>query len=191
MPFCDYTTCHVPYRQIFKNRIDAIQYNAIELTFGALKCAINAVLNILTKIAADGVRAPEAPTVPKLGRRAATLSAPKVPLAAYALPRYRIVIARAVYIIPKLPTKENGAKEDRFFIRQSGKRTAPVKPRVTGILVEATPTVDSKLTNVSPRIIEYAKHAQTVLKVTAEAGNQLLDFETVALQASRYDFVLV
>ena len=65
-------------------------------TLGALKCAMNAVLNILMKIAAEGVRAPEAPTEPNLGRRAATLSAPKTPVAVYALPRYRMAIARAV-----------------------------------------------------------------------------------------------
>ena len=123
-------------------------------TLGALKCAMNAVLSMLTKMAADGVKAPLAPTVPNLGRRAATLSAPKGPVAVYALPRYRVTMARAVYIIPKLPTKENGANDDKFFIKHNGKRTVPVKPSVTGILDEATPTVDNKLTKVSPRIIE-------------------------------------
>mmetsp|Transcript_12455 Transcript_12455/g.29195 ORF Transcript_12455/g.29195 Transcript_12455/m.29195 type:complete len:95 (-) Transcript_12455:588-872(-) len=94
-------------------------------------------------------------------------------------------MARAVYTIPKLPTKENGANDDRFFIKHNGSRTALVKPSVTGTLVAAMPRVDNKLTKVSPRIIEYDKQAATVLKVTALAGNQLLDSETVALHASR------
>ena len=140
---------------------------------------------MLTKIAADGVKAPSTPTVPNFGRSAGRLSAPNAPVTVYALPTYRMTMATAVYNIPKLPTKEKGAKDDKFFIKHNGKRMVPVKPSVTGILDEAMPTVDNKLTKVSPRIIEYAKQAKHVLKVTAVAGTQLVDSETVALHASR------
>jgi len=55
-----------------------------------------AVLNILTKIAAEGVKAPWAPTVPNFGLSAGMLSAPNPPVAVYALPRYRYTMASAV-----------------------------------------------------------------------------------------------
>ena len=50
-------------------------------TFGALKCAIKAVLSILTKIATDGVAAPAAPIVPNFGRNEIGLSVPNPPVA--------------------------------------------------------------------------------------------------------------
>jgi hypothetical protein len=69
-------------------------------------------------------------------------------------------MAAAVYSIPKLPSKENGAKELRFFIRQRGRRTALVKPTVTGTLAAAIPAVEKRLTNVSP----YTYHKQSIVR---------------------------
>mmetsp|Transcript_35577 Transcript_35577/g.86098 ORF Transcript_35577/g.86098 Transcript_35577/m.86098 type:complete len:268 (+) Transcript_35577:674-1477(+) len=150
-----------------------------------------AVLNMPTKIAAEGVRTPPAPTVPNDGRRATGKSFPNLPVATYALPKYRTIIATAVYNIPKLPTSENGANDDKFFMRHNGNKTAPVNPNVTGTFAAAMPAVDKRLTKVSPKIIEYANVAKIVLSVTAVAGSQLVFGETVADHASLYEDVLV
>jgi len=76
-------------------------------------------------------------------------------------------------------------------MRHKGRRTKPVRPSVTGTFVVTMPAVESKLTRVSPKNIEYARIAQHVIAVTTVAGNQLVEGEIVALHASRYDRVLV
>jgi hypothetical protein len=105
-------------------------------------------------MAALGESIPPAPTGPNLGRREAAISRPYRPVGPYAPPRYRTDIATAVYNMPRLPTNENGARELKFFMRQRGRRTDTVRPTVTGPFVAAIPAVESKLTKVSPRIIE-------------------------------------
>jgi uncharacterized protein (UPF0264 family) len=69
--------------------------------------------------------------------------------------------------------------------RQRGSKTVDVKAINTGVLEAVIPAVVKRLTKVSPKIMLYAKIAAVVFKVTATAGIQLLDFPTVALQASR------
>ena len=59
--------------------------------------------------------------------------------------------------MPKLPTKEKGAKLAKFFKRHKGKSMVDVMAIKTVVLEAAMPMVANKLTKVSPKIMLYAK----------------------------------
>ena len=102
------------------------------------------------------LRAALAPAFPKTG--AANAVATNFPPGnAYAPLKYRAAIPNVVYNIPIIPTRENGAKLDKFFIRHNGKRTIPVTPSSDCVLVATTPTLANRALIVSARIILYDK----------------------------------
>jgi len=96
-------------------------------------------------------------------------------------------MARAVYAIPRLPNRENGANELKFLSQHNGKSTKDVTPSKDCVLVEAIPAVAKSDVDVSAKIMLYANTAAVVLKVQLTAGIQLVLEPTDSLQASRYD----
>jgi hypothetical protein len=93
-----------------------------------------------------------------------------------------------VYIIPIIPTKENGANAFNDFIRQRGNNATNVTPNNACVLdkvygVNALINVG----NVSLRIIEYARTEHDVTMKHAKAGIQLLLEDTDRSQACRYE----
>mmetsp|Transcript_7774 Transcript_7774/g.14060 ORF Transcript_7774/g.14060 Transcript_7774/m.14060 type:complete len:86 (+) Transcript_7774:878-1135(+) len=83
------------------------------------------------------------------------------------------------------PARENGARLERFLIKQRGRRTIPVTPNRLAARPTATPEAANKLFVVSARIILYANTAENVSIVQAVAGSHELFRETVAAHASR------
>eukprot|EP00978_Attheya_sp_CCMP212_P040957 scaffold229254_cov51-Attheya_sp.AAC.1 len=114
---------------------------------------LTAVLNMQTRIKELGLKAPAAPTVPKAGCMEAATSGKNFPPTAYAPPKYRIPMATAVYIMPIMPTSENGARLLKFFKRQRGSKTNPVTPIMAFEREVATPQVASSRLKVSPKIM--------------------------------------
>ena len=53
-------------------------------------------------------------------------------------------MATLVYNIPDTPTRENGAREDRFFKRQRGRSVVPVIPRRATVRVISIPVAVMK-----------------------------------------------
>jgi hypothetical protein len=62
-------------------------------------------------------------------------------------------MATVVYPIPATPSKEKGAKDDKFFSRQRGNRINVVTVRRVMDLETSIPTVDSSALKVSARIM--------------------------------------
>lgn len=93
-------------------------------------------------------------------------------------------MAKVVYNIPMIPTKENGANEFRFLSRQSGKSTNPVTPANDCVLVTAIPAAAKSDVKVSAKIMEYDKFPakQSMKHEKAIMGAQRCP--TVASQAS-------
>jgi hypothetical protein len=52
--------------------------------------------------------------------------------------------------MPAIPARLNGARDDRFLRRQSGKRTVTVNPIKDACLPTFNPTVVKSALNVSP-----------------------------------------
>ena len=71
----------------------------------------------------------------------------------YALPKYRTLMATVVYPMPATPSREKGAKDDKFFNRQSGNKIKVVTERRVMDLETSIPTVDSSALKVSARIM--------------------------------------
>ena len=62
----------------------------------------------------------------------------------YAPWKYRVAMAILVYSIPVTPTRENGAKDDKFFSRHSGSSVVPVIPNNAVVLVMSIPVAVTK-----------------------------------------------
>lgn len=139
-----------------------------------------------------GLNTPAAPILPKLGWRDAAISGKNTPLGKeYAPVKYRIPIDTAVNTIPMIPNKENGASDDKFFIKHRGSNIVEVIPIMVWALVTVNPNVEKIDLKVSPRIILYARIAQVVLKVQLAAGMILVSLLIDFSQASRYELALV
>lgn len=135
-----------------------------------------------------GLNTPAAPVVPKEGCRLLGISAKNLPAgSAYDLVRSLNPIANAVYPIPTIPSKENGARADRFFSRHNGNKTIDVKPSRVLDRVKLNPAVEKIALKVSAKIMEYASVAQKVLNVQLAAAITLVSFEIVFSHASLYE----
>lgn len=143
---------------------------------------------MLIKMNEVGFMALEAPLDPKVGCKSDARSARNFPSGAlYAPPKHRIAMAMAVYVIPAMPTIENGAKEERFLSRQRGRMIPAVTPNSVLVRDTVIPTVRNKSLKVSAKIMLYAKFAARQLKALEAAGNQEVSVPTVLSHASRYD----
>ena len=84
-----------------------------------------------------------------------------------------------------IPKREKGAREERFFKRQSGSNTNDVMDNRVLVLLNCSPKVAKIALKVSANIMEYARVAETVMKVQLMDGilevSLLIDFS----QASR------
>ena len=151
-----------------------------------------AVDSIQIRMKELGLNTPAAPTSPKAGWNTGATSGKNTPAGtAYAPPKYRAPIAKAVYTIPIIPRREKGARDARFFSKQSGKRIKEVIPIRVLLLVRFNPTVEKRALKVSAKIMEYDKVAKTVIKVQLAAGITLVSSLIVFSHASRYEFVFV
>ena len=92
----------------------------------------------------------------------------------------------AVYIIPIMPASEKGARDDRFFIKQRGRRTSVVTPSRTFVLPQSYPIVERRALKLSAKTIEYARMAHPVLNVQDTEGIQLVSVPTVLSQAFQW-----
>lgn len=93
-------------------------------------------------------------------------------------------MASVVYSIPTMPTKENGAREARFFIRHRGRRTTPVTPNNDCVRVAAIPTLANRLLIVSAKIMLYDRLPNQQSIKHEKAMMEDVDFPTVTSQAS-------
>jgi hypothetical protein len=93
----------------------------------------------------------------------------------------------AVSIIATIPIKLKGAKEERFFIRQSGSRTTAVRPKRVWERVKPKPRALTKPANVSARTILYANKANIVFAVQENAGIQEVEEPRVFSHALLYE----
>ena len=77
-------------------------------------------------------------------------------------------------ILTIIPNREKGARDARFFKRQSGRRTNEVTLRRVFVLDKLSPTLAKILLKVSARIMEYARVAQIVHLLSAVQSTSLL-----------------
>mmetsp|Transcript_4877 Transcript_4877/g.7507 ORF Transcript_4877/g.7507 Transcript_4877/m.7507 type:complete len:95 (-) Transcript_4877:570-854(-) len=94
-------------------------------------------------------------------------------------------MARDVYPIPMIPSKEKGAKALRFFNKHRGNKTKEVIPNKVLDRLAVIPAVVRSFWNVSAKIMLYAKMAAKVLKQTDTAGRTLDRSPTDLDHASR------
>lgn len=94
-------------------------------------------------------------------------------------------MAIAVYPIPKIPSKENGARADKLFKRHNGSNVVAVMERSVVDRDKLSPAVENSAWNVSPRIMEYVIVASKVIAIHDAAGIMPVLLPTDFSQASR------
>ena len=85
-------------------------------------------LNMATRMAALGEKMALHPLLPNLGHKCGASASVKGDPTAYEFDSHRYAMAADVYTIPKMPTREKGAKDLSSRIKQRGSKTVKVTP---------------------------------------------------------------